>query len=348
MTDQPPAFPPPTTPEPEAPLPEGYTARAASGADIEAAVELFNAYSQAFTGKDNTTVEAYEKEWKAPFFSLRTDTRLVFAPDGQLAAIMEVWDTDPAHAEIWASDCIHPDHKGLSIEAHLLEWAENRARESLPEVPAGQRVVLISEVLGQDNLAQDALLARDYGLARTLYRLETRFGETLPEDPAWPRRVKVRLVEPESDVRALVEASREAFADHWSYVEQPFETELAQWERRLNDPEVDLRHWFAATHEREIVGLCLGMPNHPDDDPDLGWISTIAVRPAWRGQGIGLALLRTSFMEFFKRGKAGVWLGVDVPGDHVGSVTAFFEKAGMRVAGQYLTFAKTLQEESAA
>ena len=46
-------------------------------------------------------------------------------------------------------------------------------------------------------------------------------------------------------------------------------------------------------------------------DPELGWIGTLGVRPAWRRRGLGEALLRAAFAELFARGRRRVGLGVD-------------------------------------
>jgi ribosomal protein S18 acetylase RimI-like enzyme len=51
------------------------------------------------------------------------------------------------------------------------------------------------------------------------------------------------------------------------------------------------------------------------------------LRP-WRRRGLGLALLRHSFQEFFRRGRRKVGLGVDA--SSLTGATRLYEKAGMR------------------
>jgi ribosomal protein S18 acetylase RimI-like enzyme len=57
--------------------------------------------------------------------------------------------------------------------------------------------------------------------------------------------------------------------------------------------------------------------------------------------GLGLALLRHSFDEFYRRGKRKGGLGVDA-GSLTGA-TRLYERAGMRVARQYSIYEKELR-----
>ena len=60
----------------------------------------------------------------------------------------------------------------------------------------------------------------------------------------------------------------------------------------------------------------------------MGFVNGLAVRPAWRRRGLGLALLRQAFTWFWERGERRVGLGVDTanPTD----ASRLYERAGMR------------------
>jgi mycothiol synthase len=64
------------------------------------------------------------------------------------------------------------------------------------------------------------------------------------------------------------------------------------------------------------------------------------VVPTQRGRGLGDALLRTAFAEFWRRGERRVALGVaaDNPG-----ATRLYERAGMRVAHTIVLYEKELR-----
>ena len=62
---------------------------------------------------------------------------------------------------------------------------------------------------------------------------------------------------------------------------------------------------------------------------DLSWVRELGVRAAYRGRGVGKALLVNAFRMFDNRGSRRVSLGVDA-GNTTGA-TALYEKAGMKV-----------------
>jgi GNAT superfamily N-acetyltransferase len=75
-----------------------------------------------------------------------------------------------------------------------------------------------------------------------------------------------------------------------------------------------------------------------------GWIGTLAVRPAWRRRGLGLALLQESFGRFYARGERTVALGVDA--QNPTGPTRLYERAGMGVLWQADVWQKELRAGS--
>src|SRR3990172_3202834 len=128
-------------------LPPGYVMRPATMDDLEASVALFNAGSRALIGVDEFTVERYRHEWQSPGLNLETDVQVVIAPDGQIVGVMEVWDPFDPHVRVNTWGCVHPDHMGQGIGSTLLQWAERRARQSIPKAPGGARVGLYNGFL---------------------------------------------------------------------------------------------------------------------------------------------------------------------------------------------------------
>ncbi len=78
----------------------------------------------------------------------------------------------------------------------------------------------------------------------------------------------------------------------------------------------------------EIAGINLCRPQS-FDDAEVGWVGTLGVRRQWRKRGMGLALLRHSFNEFYRRGKRKVGLGVDA--QNLTGALRLYENAGMHV-----------------
>ncbi|MEA3396213.1 MAG: GNAT family N-acetyltransferase, partial [Chloroflexota bacterium] len=95
-----------------------------------------------------------------------------------------------------------------------------------------------------------------------------------------------------------------------------------------------------AVDGEEIAGISLCKPKMAED-PEMGYVSSLAVLRRWRRQGIALALLQHTFGEFFRRGTRKVSLDVDA-----GSLTGalrLYEKAGMHVMRQSTNYEKELR-----
>jgi ribosomal protein S18 acetylase RimI-like enzyme len=73
----------------------------------------------------------------------------------------------------------------------------------------------------------------------------------------------------------------------------------------------------------------------------IGWISTLGVRRPWRKMGLGLALIRHSFGEFYKRGTTIIGLGVDA--SNPTGATRLYQRAGMYVASEFVSYEKELR-----
>jgi mycothiol synthase len=73
-------------------------------------------------------------------------------------------------------------------------------------------------------------------------------------------------------------------------------------------------------------------------------VNTLGVRSAWRGHGIGQALLRLSFAEFQRRAVTMVKLFVDAANET--GATRLYERAGMRVHRQYDVWEKEIMHNT--
>jgi ribosomal protein S18 acetylase RimI-like enzyme len=69
-------------------------------------------------------------------------------------------------------------------------------------------------------------------------------------------------------------------------------------------------------------------------------VNVLGVRPPWRRQGLGRALLLQAFAEFRARGKRGAGLGVD--GLNTTGAMRLYEQAGMDVARRFDQYQKSL------
>jgi ribosomal protein S18 acetylase RimI-like enzyme len=164
-----------------------------------------------------------------------------------------------------------------------------------------------------------------------------------PHEPVSPEVILIRTTaNVDKDIKTICRVDIKAFKDHFGYIEQSFDDELAMFENwlkndeSLNDPSL----WFLAMDGEETVGYALcAVWDH--ENRDFGHVSGLGVLRPYRRRGIGLALLRHAFSEYYQRGKRGVSLGVDA--ENLAGVLNLYKKARMHVHRQFDLYEKELR-----
>jgi mycothiol synthase len=195
----------------------------------------------------------------------------------------------------------------------FLEWAEEIAHRE-----KRNRVRVVS-------YAGDALAAvaasRGYELWRSNYRMRIDFQHA-PSDSTFATSLDVRPYG-DRDESALRSAMDEAFAVD-PFFHQATEAHFREFylHARGFDPSL----WLLAWHGDELIGFVLAYPEYIGEQ--VGYIHSLGVRPGWRGQGLGEALLRRAFWKLYERGVRTCVLGVDASNE-TGAVR-LYERVGMR------------------
>jgi len=324
----------------EVSLPEGFTVRGARMEDVEPALALYNRWSHSVIGRNEISdTQAIRNEWVSPGFDPAEDIRLVFAPNGQMAGYIEVWTTakPPVHPWIWGR--VDPDYEDVGIGTWMLNWAEQRAVRALKDVPVELRFAPRVGTYREAEKPKKLFADLGYHHIRSSYHMLIEMDALVPE-AEFPEGIILRTYNPETDAEAVYRAQTDSFRDHFGFVEEPFEEGLKRfrhfWESESSDPTL----LFLAMAGEEIAGINLCRP-YAVDDPDIGYVGTLGVRRPWRKRGLGLALLRHSFNEFYRRGKRKVGLGVDA--QNLTGALRLYENAGMHVHQAFDLYEKELR-----
>ena len=298
-------------------LPDGHTARRGGADDVQAVTELIIAEEEAVRGGSRWT-ENQTRDW---FHALAGGGELQLVErDARLVGLLGLF-TGPV-ARGWIA--IDPTTSDGRICSALVRIAEQVARErEATKVQIG--------AFAENRFVIELLEAAGFHPDRHFYTMQIELNEA-PPPARWPEGITCRTFEP-ADARAFFDATVDAFSDDDDFHPLPFE----EWKRRQFDaPEFDPSLWFVARDHGEIAGIARCWPQRWG----CGWVDVLGVRKQWRRRGIGLALLQHVFHEFHERGRRCVGLEVDT--QNPTGATRLYERAGMRVVAEDVTFVKEL------
>lgn len=289
--------------------------RPATEADAEAVLEVITACDIADVGEPDFTLDDVRDEWRDPEVDLAADSFLVDAPGGGLAAY--------ALCTSNAQDVyVHPEHLGRGIGSALLPVVERRAGE--------QRLPLRQYIVSTNGSAADLLGNNGYRPTHHYWRMTVDLAEP-PAAPAAPAGVELRPFRTGTDDRAVHALVQAAFSE----IEGNIHHDWEQWRvRSIESSSFDPRWWFVAWKGDEVAGVALS--EHWVED-DVGWVGQLAVAPAWRGRGLGRALLLTALTAFSEAGISRASLGVH--GDNE-RAARLYESVGMRQAWRHDRYEK--------
>ena len=268
------------------------------GADVEEVARIMSAHWPEPVDPDQV-----RRAWSAPGFERERDARIEPGAYAQVDAL----DTDRQ----WINLRGHPS-------AALVDWAEHRARER------GGRI--LSGAWTTNQVVLNELRCRAFRPIRHSFRMSIDLGEDVPA-PVPPDGMTLRTFS-DGDESAFYEVQRDSFADTWEPVDTPYD-EWSHW--LLDTPSFDPELWLLAEAGTDVTGFAICKVH--SGDPELGWVQLLGVRSAWRGRGLGRALLLTAFEALRKRGLRRAGLGVDA--ENPTGATRLYESVGMRVVGRF-------------
>ena len=275
----------------------GVLVRPAGMSDVAAAFAVSQAFAEALHGGSDTTIEHLRMAWDYGHAWVALDAA---------ERVTGYATLEDGYVEVWP----HPT-AGPGVAEALLDAVSRRgaALETIVPAAAAELVALYR--------------GRGWRQTREVLRMQADLREPAPL-PRWPEGVSVRTYA-DADAEAVHAVLDEAYARNAEEV-PPF----ARWHPWMtNDPGFDPGVWFLAEAGAELAGVCLCWRE--------GWVKDLAVRPAFRGRGLGEALLQAAFAELRRRGLATVGLKVDA--DNPTGAVRLYERVGLTLDRRYLMFA---------
>ena len=313
----------------------------ASMDDLDSVSKLLNAHSMKWRGAAEWDVKRLAVAWRMPGFDFARDVVLVRALDGRPVGLATAVDLPP-HTRLLSQGFVHPDYRDQGVGSILVEWLKRRGLLAVPHAPNEASVALVQSVPTEDESAQSLLERSGFERVRYSWRMFVEF-DVPPAKGGLPETIVIRPFISGREERPMIAAVSEAFRDHWGWVERPFEEEYDQYMHYLDhDPDNDPALWFVAVDGDEIAGTCFGYAEMPED-PELGFVFALGVRKPWRRRGLGLT---HTFGALYERGKHKIALDVDA--QNPTGATRLYEKAGMHIEGQTVTYELVLREATRA
>lgn len=265
----------------------------------------------------------------APSADPERNGRLAISASGSIVGTAMLDEVGDGRGKFWL------DVRATSrdVAEALLAWGEDRCRERV-EAPAR----LFAGAWSAGVAVVAALQSRGFSATRHSLRMGIDLAVGMPA-PDWPDGVSVRTLAP-GDERAVYEVHMETFADSWEHERMNY-AEWSHW--YLDTARYDPALSFLAFHDDKVAAIALCR----DDDAlaRVGWVSILGVRRAWRGRGLGTALLHHAFAAFSDRGCLRVVLGVD--GASLTGAERLYERVGMSVVDRFEIYEKGLRAGSA-
>lgn len=223
-----------------------------------------------------------------------------------------------------ASENVDIDVQAREPGAAALLWdmALGRAADLAREAGHDHAVVDIS-LYEQDKAMREAAERRGFAPATSFHRMRADHSGVRP---VFLPGVGVEAGAPgcEAVLRTAHRVHQEGFAEHFGFVPKTFEEWTAEMESSSAN---DWGQLLLARVHGEPAAMLLGT-DHFVSDENCGYVRTLAVRPGFRGYGLGKLLLSRAFAADERRGRVGTILHVD--SNNVTPALGLYESVGMR------------------
>lgn len=292
----------------------GYDVRTPTTDELDAIAEVLIADGLDGAGSTDLDSDFVATQWSRPGFDLSSDAWAAVDDAGTVVAYAQVLREEPGVLGSWG--VVHPAHRGRGLGSALLDRIEARASELAAGLPSAR---FRHGINAGDLAAAALLLSRGLRPLRHFWHMQIDLRGSVDPGPA-AEGIRIAGIEGHHDVVAIHAVLAEALFGEWRGRPDAFEP---WWEEATQSPNHDPTLWLLATAEGEPAGALTASTSG-----GRGWVDEIGVLSAFRGRGIGAALLRRSFAAFARR--AVRWGMVNVDAENPTGATALYERVGMR------------------
>jgi mycothiol synthase len=256
-----------------------------------------------------TSTEGCQEKLQEEGEKLATDTLCAVDSDGRLAAVAWVtWDDSLAHERrAFLDGRVHPDYRGRGLGAFILEWMETRGRQMLSALERDRPAMLRIDFYDRSDDARALFEKQGFRFSLAEDELRRDLRQALPATEL-PEGITVATWSPQTS-SFFFQVYQDAFRERprfpgWS--EEVWRCTFAAGATFRPDLSI------LVLQGSEPVGfaVCHVETEETQAVEGLGWIAQMGIRPAWRNQGLGGALLS----EVMRRTRAGGlrWAGLEV------------------------------------
>ena len=240
---------------------------------------------------------------------------------------------------------VQPDYWGRGIGFMLVTWAERQATRLAQTAPSGIKTVLQTNLYETESAAIQ--LFADCGFEKVREWAHLLIDLDAPHQvPGLPSDLVIQEMDLENDWDRVAPAMAEAFADHWgtiseTFVEaeadpQPEVVALPEDESYSNAPSF----CFIVLAQQTVVGGILCNAKLVER-LDTGRIGSLFVRPLYRGQGVGRALMTAAFNAFWENGITRIITDTDA--ESLTDAPKFYASLGMRLYRREYLYEKKIR-----
>jgi GNAT superfamily N-acetyltransferase len=328
---------------------DSYRLRPYISSDAQAVVDVINAASMQIVGFPRAVVAAVGNVWSHRFVPF-TSEKIVSVNDRDEVSGYAYFTSSDNNIVAETGGAVHPDYWNQGIGTTLLEWAEERAKDTSHLSPAGVRTVLQASPYESETDVIALLKDQGYSAVRKWVHLVIELIEP-PIVPALSSSLILREMDLDNDWDIVGPAMDEAFTNHWGNI--PAELLASENTEKTEDAGEETPEGPTDDSYSNAPGYCFSVLDGDTvaggilcnaklvERNDTGRVGSIFVRPAYRRRGIAQTLMLAAFDAFWKNRFRRVITDTDA--NSFTDSTKLYKGLGMRPYRSEFTYEKEIR-----